>query len=810
MAGNVVDLHREVSISLLKSSTGYAVKTPRGQKEPGHFRWDPMANSRANSEKVIYEIERSDDNLGIHLHGRVVDVDVDTDNPILSQALDYFLPPTSHIWGRKSRPRTHRLYELTGANDQPFDPSEFPFLETLKKNSEIQLEIRGGHLKSGQYSLLPGSLHPSGESYQWEDVSKANSTPASVDLFRVLNGVRFASVASIIAPFWTEGQRNQMCMALSGFLHRAAAHAKDMGAMSQIYFEKADAKKLLEGVLKLADDDASDYAMRIRTFEQTWEKAEKGVPVQGATALMKMTGRDDLISLLYSLLVDSPDLRAFDEFMERYAMRNNTSNVIDRRRVGVRGAVSLMTVNDFRNSYMHKNITTGSGERRSMTAMLLASERAIRVEGLAFVPGGEEMVEKEGGKYINQWSGYAIPPYEGEVVDADVEPVVRYIREVVCNGNEKAFQWVYAWIADMFKNPQSKPGTALVLVGKPGSGKSFLGSEVVRRIIGHNHTMQTNNIESLTGQFNSDSQNMLFIQCDEALNSRRHADANKLKSMITDKTRRIEPKNINAYEIEDVARYLMTSNEINDAVAIVDGQNDRRYTVIHVNESYSSRSDMNEDHRVKFWNDLYAWVEVESNMAKLHRHLLMHEYDRALIRKPLETKARNNIQQHSQRGFDDWLMQIVYYEHPLESLIERDQRTEESYIRKEGKWLQTIETWPDMISYRRLEESYDLYRRKKGMSSSTASYNAQQIKQEFVSRGLLPPECPTARLDHREEQWKNGSPVVITRKIRISAMPSKNDILAHLGKQFGFSINHGVETDLGVEEKTDDTKTPDY
>lgn len=796
---NVVDLHREVSILLLKSTTAYAVKTPRGQKDPGHYKWDPKTNNAEKSQQTIFQLERGDDNPGIHLHGKVVDVDVDTDNPTLLAALDYFLPHTAHVWGRKSRPRTHRLYEVTGCGDL-FQPSDFGFLDVIKKHPEINVEIRGGEAKNAEYSLLPGSLHPSGEVYTWHDVAAARSTPVAVDALKLVSGVRMACIAALLVPYWVEGQRNQMCMALSGFLHRAVQHVQDMGQMSTIFFDKDEAIRLMRGIMSLAGDDQADYTMRMKTFEKTWEKADAGQAVQGATTISKITERPDIVSLLYVLLADSQDLIEFDEFLDRYAIRNGTSNVIDLQKAGSKGAAYLMTVNDLRNSTMHKLLTAG-GQARLMANVLLSSPRAIRVEGFCFRPGQEPVVEEYGEKYVNQWRGFAVKPWPEAVTKEDVQPFEDYMWEVVADKDPAAYRWIMAWVADIFQNPADKPGTALVLVGKPGAGKSVLGSHFIRRIIGRDHTMQTNNIESLTGTFNADSSNTLFIQCDEALNTRRRGDALRMKSMITDRTRRIEPKGVNAYEIEDCSRYFLTSNEITDAVAIVDGADDRRYTVQHVNELYAERSSKSPDEKKAFWDRIYKWGDDPENLSKLHRYLLDHKYERAMIRSPLPTKARETIQQHSQRGFDDWLMQIVGYEHPLQNLRQPDQRTEESYIYKGNQLRPTLSEWPVYVAYMRLEESYEHYRRRKGMMSTTTSYNAQQIKNEFVMKGMLPPDPDIKRIDHKKEVWVNGEPKIQIERIRVTRFPRKEDILIYLNLKYGYEIEKVEDVDVGEEER---------
>lgn len=796
MSAAVHDLNREVSLQLLRSVRAFAIRTPRGQKEPGHFKWDPRTNNKTQSDQIIFDLERSDDNLGVHLFGPVVDVDIDSDNPHLIPALDYFLPPTAHVWGRKSRPRTHRLYELSGAKAE-FDPKMFPFLETIQKFESIAVEVRGGQMRNGEYSLLPGSLHPSGEAYEWDDLRAARSTPVTVDIHRIVNAVRYACVVAAIAPYWTEGSRNTLCMALSGFFHRASKHVEEMGSASNFEFGMTEAKDLLSALLSICDDDPSDRIMRMKTFDQTWEKAESGVAVSGATTIEKITGNTEIVSVLYTLLADSPDMVELDQFMERYAIRNNSSTIIDIEKAGSKKTKYVMTMVDHTNSTMHKTIKNAGGGKTPMSAILQRSKRAIRVEGLAFVPEEEKLIHREDGIFVNQWTGWAIPMDPEPVASTDVVIFLRYIEEVVANGDREFANWIYAWLADIIQKPAGKCGTALVLVGPPGAGKTMLGEKIMGPIIGETHSSQINSIETLTGNFNSDTANLLFMQCDEAMNSRRRQDANRLKAMITDHWKRTEFKFADAFRMEDYCRYLFTSNDEEDAVAIIDGEADRRYTVGAVNPAYAYKSDKPDADKRAFWDEMFKFLEVKDkvpnkeNLAKIHRWLYDFKYDPALIRAPYVTAARRVMAQHSQRGLDDWLMEISTMPHPFVNLREDSQQIEDSFIKrkKAGKeeLFKSYDGWPDMVNYQRVQDSYDLYRRRKGMAATTPTYNVTQIKQAFVKRKILKHDHNSARVRGVKEEWIGGELRPRKTQIYVHDFPTKEDIQRYLVEQYGFS-----------------------
>jgi hypothetical protein len=439
--------------------------------------------------------------------------------------------------------------------------------------------------------------------------------------------------------------------------------------------------------------------------------------------------------------------------------------------------------------------------------MLVHSKRANRFDGFAFAPDREKHFERDGNVYVNQWQGFEIDPWPNAVSEQDVQPFLYYVKEVLANGDDVSYQWIMAWIADIFKHPASKCGTALVLVGLPGSGKSFLGSNVIRPIIGFDHSMQLNHISQLTQQFNADSSAKLFIQCDEAINSRRHEDANKLKSLITDPTKRVEPKGVDAYEVENHARIQFTSNNVSDAVAITDGRADRRYAVFETNNIYAADSPLDRKEKDEFWKKMFSWTADQENLAKLHRYFLDLQYERDLIRRPLDTKARRRIQQHSLRGFDDWLINIAASEHPLHCFSPNDARARMGfYMGKDNKYTSSIDKWPEMVSYSAIKDAYEMYRVRKGMRATTTDFNESQIIQEFQNRSLLPlsykqsKATVTVGMDARGDEIK--------RRINCRQFPKRKDIIEYV-QRFGFDAESDPMEPMDVEDEVQ-SEGPDY
>ena len=69
--------------------------------------------------------------------------------------------------------------------------------------------------------------------------------------------------------------------------------------------------------------------------------------------------------------------------------------------------------------------------------------------------------------YYNIWGGFAVEP-----VDGDCQLFLEHIHQILCDGDDEIFLWVVAWMANCIQELQLKPGTAIVLRGKQGTGKS--------------------------------------------------------------------------------------------------------------------------------------------------------------------------------------------------------------------------------------------------------------------------------------------------------------------------------------------------
>ena len=767
---NTRSFQRAISVEFIRASGGYAVKARPNQKEPATG-WDPKSNNESKSAQVLADIEYTNDNIGVQLHGDLVDVDVDGQDAhlFLTPALDAFLPSCAHVWGRKSRPRTHRVYLLKTV--ERFDPAAWPILKRIMRIPEVKVEIRGGAVSRGEYSLLPSSIHPSGEEYTWADIAAARATPSVAEPSVLVRGIRMAGAVAVLAPLWTEGLRQDLTMALAGFLHRVHAIALSIGdeAFSLDYDSSVH---FLEVLLEVAGDDPADRIMRKRAFEATWKKAEKGLPVTGATHISDVTGDPDIVRKMYILLSDNPDVQAIDEFTNRFAVWQGQGLAVDMDMIKAGATRPFMTRRQFNDSYGHKFVSIG-GKAKLLPELLWSLGAATRVQGLTFQPKGDFIVGTKQGDKINQWSGFEIEPWAEPVHRDDIHPFIEYLLDVVCSGNDLYLEWVLAWIADIFKHPDDKAGTALVLVGKQGAGKSILGHEILGKIIGDNHYSATNSVEAITSNFNVVFANKLLIQCDEATNNRQKVIAAKMKSLITDPFVKIEPKGVDAYMNPNFVRLLMTSNDIEDAVHLSDGNSDRRYTVLEVSSKYAGEVS-------SYWAPFVAWLRRDDTLPKIHRFLADLEYDRDRIKRPIVTRAKMVMQQNSWEPFDSWLASMVARDFPI---------AEESHLKwydapdeQSSNVIKRLE-WPSYIYISALMRDYEAFCKTLPRTAFADKLNEVQMSMALNQRGLRP-DSSSKRITIKEYDERKQSNV--TKRVRLISAPDKKKLVSFLRTKYGF------------------------
>ena len=208
-------------------------------------------------------------NVGILLGASMLtDVDIDSTHahPFLK-----WLPSTGAIWGRPGNPNSHHLYEGECQS------------RSFKNSSGAIIEIRS----HGCYAVLPPSVHPEEESYNWESFGK----PGKGDSLE--QAVTKIFIAATLSIYWKTGVRHDLALAISGLLLKAG-------------WVKDDVLDFVVTVAKAAGDNEIDD--RKTAVNTTADNFLVGLPVSGYSKLVDILGEQDANAIGKLLGTNEPDL----------------------------------------------------------------------------------------------------------------------------------------------------------------------------------------------------------------------------------------------------------------------------------------------------------------------------------------------------------------------------------------------------------------------------------------------------------------------------------------------------------------------
>jgi hypothetical protein len=794
--------HRGISIQFLRSTGLIPVKVQKGAKSP-FPEWDPRSSANQDHSATLLLLAKNDDlNLGALFHGRHVDIDVDTTDVTLLAALDYFLPRTPYVWGRKSKPRSHRAYALHEEFERPVWSGILRFIKGLKIGDvSYSVEIRGGKPENGLFTVLPGSYRADvDERIEWAGELDPTVSGAYVPIETLIRSVRMAQAAAIIAPHWTTGVRNDLSLALAGLTWRirkgtlASLSADEESDVDPSVFllREEDAQALFVAIMKLAGDDPADARSRSLNLRNTWRKLDTDptAKITGGKVMATLLGDngDLIVKALYRLLSDSEGVEQLEQLAEQFVMWYREGVLVDLELAHRGHPTPWMGREAASNSMGGKKITLAN-KKVPVVSLLFNTQIIQRVFGLTFDPSTPEtLVEAELGLMVNQWRGFAISPCLQSVTDDQVEPFLDYVYEILANRNAKMRDWILNWTADIFQYPSKKPGVALVLVGVQGAGKTFFGERLIAPLVGKAHYTQVNSIAQLTDKFNAIADNKIFIQCDEAIHSYQKEIASRLKSIITDETMTVEPKGVNSYKKPNHMRFLFTSNEESTAIFIDPSPFERRFTVSRVSKARAN--DM------EYWSRMHLWASA--NREKLLRWLLDRKYDRIDIHRPLMTDAKRNIQRISVDAEVAWIISRV-----ASGFLLSDKTHKHWFEAYHSRFIEDIDKkndvlrrdhWPDVVQAAALEADFKSYVREHGRPV----YSGAVLS---TLRKVLPDNC----MEEVAQPWvtymDNRSGQVTRTRVRLYSFPSTIAILENLREKYGSMVDTELELEVARGEK---------
>lgn len=233
-------------------------------------------------------------------------------------------------------------------------------------------------------------------------------------------------------------------------------------------------------------------------------------------------------------------------------------------------------------------------------ARKLAGSAWLSWSGKNYKPGGVgfyPVPDKCPDDVFNLYEGLALEPIEG-----DCTVYLNHLLQVVCAGNEEAYQYLIQWMAHIIQKPDEKPSVAIVMKSVPGTGKGTTVKPLLQ-ILGQ-YAAHINGAGHISGRFNSILANKLLVFADE-VTIHKPSEADRLKAIISEPTFNLERKGIDAEPMPNFARLIFASNSTQVLQA---GIRERRYLVLEPSpEKAQSR---------EYFDRLYSWLN-DGGAAKL-------------------------------------------------------------------------------------------------------------------------------------------------------------------------------------------------
>lgn len=243
------------------------VPIPARSKGPVRGGWPHL---RLTEKEVSTYFDR-DSNIGLLL-GVNGEADADLDCAEAVRIGAAWLPPTPAIYGRASKPQSHYLYRLE--NPLPTKRFKDPLAEDDDKDTLSEFRCLTSSGTVGCQSVLPGSVHPSGELIEW---TSGLQQPAAADGSSLLQLTGRIAAASLFARHWpSKGKRHDTMLALIGTL----AHAG--------WSEDETYKFCYEVALNARTGTPERTSQVKQNVKDTFRDYRAGNPTTGRTRLMKL------------------------------------------------------------------------------------------------------------------------------------------------------------------------------------------------------------------------------------------------------------------------------------------------------------------------------------------------------------------------------------------------------------------------------------------------------------------------------------------------------------------------------------------
>ena len=310
----------------------------------------------------------------------------------------------------------------------------------------------------------------------------------------------------------------------------------------------------------------------------------------------------------------------------------------------------------------------------------LAWKKRRMYDDVVFFPG-----DTSDRNVYNLWKGFAYEPSDEGACDLFLD----HLRANICDGQESHYEWMLDWMADAIQKPWRKCQTAVLLQSpEEGTGKGFFAN-TFGKLFGY-HLGVYNKPKQLLGQFNSHLEDKLLVFLDEGSLVEKHA-FDFAKSLISEPTLNIEPKNRSMREVKSYHRLIVASN---DEQVLRASTHDRRWMVLRVAA--------NSKNNLGYFDAIEEQMRCGGYAALMHM-LVNRRYSEHTVKTTIKTDALNDQKDQNLPKHIEWWKLCLANEMIGESEWPFSISTNEFY--------KAYIFWCDQMNIRERETSYYLARK---------------------------------------------------------------------------------------------------
>jgi hypothetical protein len=626
-------------------SEGWAVvPIPSGRKAPEVKDW-----AKRSFEVVDFQ---SDDNIGIRLgepSGGLVDVDLDCEEAVAAAAVIMLATPRRH--GRQSVGVSHYWYIAKGV-----EKSE----RWLDTDGKVLVELRS----TGGQTVVPPSLHPSGEKLFWlvdgqhSDLPDDPAPTVAAELLRL--AARSTATAALLARHWPTGNRHICARDVAGFLAARGLAAREI-------------EDIVHTAAKIAEDE--EVEDRARVARDTVYNFDAGNKTTGAPSLEVSIGKDVVALLIkwygnntavFDGLVAEMNERRFGARVGKdyvYGLETETGVVFQPARAlfeeyaNQKVKIGIKKVKSRDDSGNVTEVELPTYRTKFEIWREHPKKRTYRTVG--FWPPPRKCPD---GDY-NLWTGFAVQPllpedqvarsspdalreWADQIARARCQRYLDLMHDVICSGNDEHFNYLLKWMAFTVQHPGIPIEVSVSLKGELGTGKGTFARNF-GALFGR-HSTHLDRTDQLAGKFNAAISGKVVVFADEAFFAGDKKDLGSLKRLITEPTLAIERKGIDVVEENNCIHLIMATNNEHVHQA---GRKERRFFTTVVSDARM------QDHN--YFNAIADEMR-DGGRAALLSYLLTREVTHDDVRKVILTDELGRQQEHSLTYEEQWWLEKLF------------------------------------------------------------------------------------------------------------------------------------------------------